>query len=136
MIVDHGLAAHLQRERVALAGEVGELQRVLSFDGFHGRSGGDAAGQGNLAGPRRGAALAPLLNILGRNFERPALIEEAAQVIARLKRLNVLVHGGERSQMETLGEFLVAGAVAVSSTKSAMKSSTSFCRLVKAMHLL
>ena len=41
------------------------------------------------------------------------MIEQAAQIVARFERLDVLVHGGEGGQMQTLREFFVAGAVAV-----------------------
>ena len=41
------------------------------------------------------------------------MIEQAAQIVARLERLNVLVHRGQGREMKPLGEFLVAGAVAV-----------------------
>ena len=41
------------------------------------------------------------------------MIEQAAQVIARFERLDVLVNGGERRELEPLGQFLIAGAVPV-----------------------
>src|ERR1700722_20256879 len=64
VVINHGLASHLQREGIALAREVGELQRVLSFDGFYRDGGGDAASQWNIGGSSRCAAFAPLLYLL------------------------------------------------------------------------
>ena len=113
VILNHRFAAHFERERVALAREVGELQRVLSFDSFHGCAGGYPSGERNVDRPCRRAALSPFLNILRRNFERTTLIEKPAQIVARFERLYVLVHGGEGGEMKPLRQFFVAGTIAV-----------------------
>src|ERR1700733_13818258 len=109
VIVNHGLAAHLQRESIALAGEVGELQSVLPLDGFHRHAGGDPAREWNFGGSCRRTSLTPFLNVLRRYLERPALIEEASQIVARFERLDVLMHRGQGCEVQALGEFLVAG---------------------------
>jgi hypothetical protein len=41
------------------------------------------------------------------------LIEQAPQVITRFERLDVLVNGCERRELEPLGQFLIAGTVAI-----------------------
>jgi hypothetical protein len=62
---------------------------------------------------RRLLASAPLLHILRRNFERAALVKQSPQVVAGFQALDMLVHCGERSELQPLSHFLVARAVAV-----------------------
>src|ERR1700683_4664092 len=55
--------------------------------------------------------LALLFVIARRNFQRPALIESALDVMLGLQRHDVLVHSGQRSQAQPVGDFLIAGTV-------------------------
>ena len=108
MVLDHGFPADFQGVSVAIAGEIGKMQFLPPLEGFDRRAGRDASEQRH-ARPR---ALA-FLQELGAEFERPALVEAALQVALVLKRGDVLVHGGERCQLQPVRDFVVAGAISL-----------------------
>ena len=91
-----------------------ELQRVLSLDRLHRRAGRDSALPAEFQAARIGAAdLRAAPASISRDLQRAALVKQPPQVVARFQRLNVLVHGRERCQVQPLRQFFVTRAVAV-----------------------
>ena len=78
-----------------------------------GPAGGDSTCQRNFARAYSLAVFAPFLDVFRRDLDGAALVEHPPQVAAGFERLDVLVNRGERSQLQALRQFLVAGAVAV-----------------------
>src|SRR5579863_8258640 len=57
--------------------------------------------------------LAFLLVIARRDFQGPALIEPALDVVLAFQSHDVFVHGGERCQAQPFRDFLIAGTVSL-----------------------
>src|SRR5205823_8427022 len=68
---------------------------------------------GDLRKHRRMSRLPSFVNVLRRDFQRPALVEAAAQIVAPLEPLNVFVNGRERCHIQAVSEFFIAGTVSV-----------------------
>jgi len=83
--------SHFERKGVVIAREVRKIQHFALLHGFHRRARGDPAEQWNLS-RRSGAPL--LLNVFGRQFQRPALVKPALQVALGLEHRDMFVDRG------------------------------------------
>src|SRR5207249_9657228 len=102
VLVDHGLAAHLEDVTAAAAREelVGHGEGVVAGHRFDGLSGRDQSEERQL----RGAGLA-----LGwHHLDGAALVMGAVDVALALQIREMLVHSGERAEREARGDFLEA----------------------------
>ncbi len=106
VLVAHGVAADLKGEDFAVADDVVEGDALGGFDGFDGLAGGDAAKEREAVG-------AFLAGARGQHVDGAAAVVGALQEAFVLQIGDVLVHGGQRTEAETAGDFLVGGGVAV-----------------------
>src|SRR5690348_3618598 len=111
VIVLHGVALHLENESVLAAREIAERDGFAILDGFEGTAGGDASHERKADGMAFDDLLAHGLGKL-RDFDGAGLIVAAADEAFFLKRGEMLVHRGERRELEAAGDLLEAGRIA------------------------
>src|SRR5260370_20659689 len=112
VIFDHGAAFDLQNKGIAATSEITQRNGLAFFSSFQRAPRRDPSHQWKLL------HLAIVYLILDRlrqldDFDGAALIVTAANEAFFLERGDVLVHGGQRSELEALANFFEAGCVAV-----------------------
>src|ERR1700737_2266025 len=112
VIFDHGTSFDLQDKGIAATREISQRNRLAFFNSFQRAPRRDPSHQWKLL------HLAIVYLILDRlwqldDLDREALIVTAANEAFFLERGDVLVHGGQRSELEALANFFEAGCVAV-----------------------
>src|SRR5712664_1064717 len=112
VIFDHEAAFDLQHKGIAATSEIAELNRLALFNSFEGAPRRDPSHQWKLL------HLAIVYLILDRlrqldNLNGTALIVAAANEAFFLESGNVLVHGGQRSELEAFANFFETWRVAV-----------------------
>src|SRR6202521_3404991 len=117
VIFDHGAAFDLQNKRIAATCEISKRNRLAIFNSLQRAPRRDPSHQWKLL------HLAIVYLILDRlrqldNLDGTALIVAAANEAFFLESGNVLVHGGQRSELEALANFFEAWRVAVFGLKS------------------
>lgn len=112
VIVAHGFALDLQDEIILAASEIGERERFAIFDGFDGPAGSDAAEKRKIGGAPGDDGLGNGFHEL-RDFDRAALVVAAADEAFLFERGEMLVHRGERGELERAGYFFEARRVTV-----------------------
>ncbi len=106
VFVAHGVAADLEGEDFAVADDVIQRDALRGFNGFDGLAGSDATQQRKTIGPF-------LPRADGEDVDGAAAIMGALQEPFVLQISDVLMHGGERTQTEAIGDLLVGRGVAI-----------------------
>jgi len=106
VLVAHGIPSYFEGEDFAVANDVRERDALCAFDGLDRLAGSDATEQGETVGAFFTAANGEYVN-------RAAAVVRALEQAFVLEIGDVFVHGGERAQSQTAGDFLVGGRVAV-----------------------
>src|ERR1017187_4945233 len=111
MVVDHSIAAHFQGIRVSVSRKILEVQPLALSPPFQRPACRNPPQQRYLRDYRLGTPL--LLHIPRRQFQRPALVEPALQVVLCLHHPDVLVYRGQRPKFQSARDLLKARAVAI-----------------------
>ena len=112
MILDHGIPLHLQNIRIAAPREITQRKGLSLLDRFQGPACRNATHERKLLDFPIEHLLLHWLRQL-HNFDRAALVVPAADKPFLLQRGDVLVHRGQRSELQALADFLKAWRVAV-----------------------
>ena len=106
MLVAHGVAADLKGEDLAVADNVTQRDALCGLNGFNWLSGGDAAQQ-------RQAFRALPAGACGQDVDGTAAVVRPLQQAFVLQIRDVLMHGGQRTEAQATGYFLIGRGVAV-----------------------
>src|SRR6266481_2052458 len=117
VVFNHGRAFDLQDKGIASAREVAQRNRFALLHGFQRTPGRNSSHQRKLLHLAIGYLLLDRLRQLN-NLDGAALVVPAANEAFFLKSGDVLVHGGQGSELESLADFFKAWRVAMFGLKS------------------